>query len=227
MRAALVIAAAALAGSAYVLYAKQREAASAAEDSSEYSTQEYDLGVFGELANEAAQETAELIDSLTGGTMKLSAMARVTGGDVANPNVQAFLRVIRRGEGTGGENGYRTLFGGGLFSSFAAHPDTLIVKSGYRSTAAGAYQFLTSTWNETARAMGLADFSPASQDRGAVGRIAARGALDDVKAGRFESAIRKCAKEWASLPYSPYGQPTISMSVASSVFAQAGGVVSA
>jgi len=28
-----------------------------------------------------------------------------------------------------------------------------------------------------------------------------------VKAGRFDAAVAKCAKEWASLPGSPYGQP--------------------
>lgn len=225
MRPALVLASAMLAGAAYVLYARGKDA-SAPEEGADSQGEDFDLGMF-DVASDAAEQAASLFDSLTGGTMKLSAMSRVTTADVLNQNVQAFLRVIRRGEGTSGENGYRMLFGGGLFSSYASHPDTLVIRSGYRSTAAGAYQFLTSTWKETARAMGLADFSPASQDRGAVGRIAARGALDDVVAGRFDAAIKKCAKEWASLPYSPYGQPTISMSVASQVFAQAGGVVSA
>ena len=168
--------------------------------------------------------TAEIIDQLTGGAMKLSAMAQVTASDVGNRNVQAFLRVIRRGEGTSDDAGYRRMFGGELFASYADHPRKLIVKNGYRSTAAGAYQALSSTWDETARIMGLRDFSPSSQDRFGVGRIAARGALDDVKAGRFAVAINKVAKEWASLPGSTYGQPTISMSVAASVFASSGGV---
>lgn len=178
-----------------------------------------------DVVSDAAQETIEILDQFTGGTMKLSAMSKVTGADVANGNVQAFLRVIRRGEGTSGDIGYRTIFGGSTFASYADHPRIKISKGIYTSTAAGAYQALASTWDETRRIMGLADFSPASQDLFAVGRIAARGALDDVKAGRLDTAIKKCAKEWASLPYSPYGQPVISMATAASVFSSNGGVV--
>ena len=73
--------------------------------------------------------------------------------------------------------------------------------------------------------MGLRDFSPASQDLFAVGRIAARGALDDVLAGRFEKAIKKVANEWASMPFSPYGQPTISLSKAEGIYTDNGGYV--
>jgi muramidase (phage lysozyme) len=170
-----------------------------------------------------AGSASELWDEFTGAILGISSMKKVTAADVAHPNVQAFLRVIRRGEGTAGENGYRTLFGGGLFTGYADHPRVKVSKSGYTSTAAGAYQFLSSTWDETARVMGLPDFTPASQDRGAVGRIMYRGALDDVKAGRFEQAIKKVAREWASMPGSPYGQPVISMATALSVYSTAGG----
>lgn len=135
------------------------------------------------------------------------------------PNVQAFLRMIRAGEGTAGANGYRTLFGGQLFSGYDDHPRITVTAGGYTSTAAGAYQILSRTWD----GLGLADFSPASQDLAAVMLIRRRGALADVLAGRIERAILKCAKEWASLPGSTYGQPTISLSRALSVYAQAGG----
>ncbi len=219
MRTALIASALLLTAAGVVAYRQRQEAAS-----------ENDQGEAEEITDyftDAAQEAAQVIDGFTGGTMKLSAMAQVRESDVADRNVQAFLRVIRRGEGTSDEAGYRRIFGGTMFNSFAQHPNIKITKSGYTSTAAGAFQFLKSTWDETARLMGLIDFSPASQERGAVGRIAARGALEDVKAGRFESAIRKCAKEWASLPFSPYGQPTISLSTAAQVYASAGGVVTA
>jgi muramidase (phage lysozyme) len=166
---------------------------------------------------------ATAVDAITGGVMKLSAMAGVSAADLQNRNVQAFLRVIRKGEGTGDAGGYSRLFGGGTFASYSNHPGITVRASGYVSTAAGAYQFLSSTWAETARIMGLSSFAPAAQDMGAVGRIAARGALADVKAGRFEQAIRKCAREWASLPFSPYGQPVLSMDTARAVFAAAGG----
>lgn len=169
------------------------------------------------------EEAAQELDEWTGGVMKLSEMAKVTAAHVAHPNVQAFLRVIRRGEGTSDEGGYSRLFGGERFAGFADHPRRLVVKGAYKSTAAGAYQALESTWDETRQVMGLPNFTPSMQDRFAVGRIAARGALADVIAGRFEAAVRKCAKEWASLPFSPYGQPTISMATATSVYAAAGG----
>lgn len=155
--------------------------------------------------------------------LRLSKMRDVRAEMLSLQNVAALLRVIRAGEGTSDAGGYRRLFGGGTFSSFADHPRVKVTKSGYTSTAAGAYQFLSSTWDETARIMGLSDFSPASQDLAALGRIAARGALDDAIAGRLESALRKISREWASLPGSPYGQPTISLARAQQVFADAGG----
>lgn len=170
------------------------------------------------------EDAATAVDQITGGVMTLSAMSRVTAYDLQDRNVQAFLRVIRRGEGTADDGGYKRIFGGGTFTSFADHPRVLVVKSGYRSTAAGAYQFIQSTWDQTRKVMKLPDFSPASQDKGAVGLIAMRGALADVKAGRLEAAIRKCGLEWASLPFSPYGQPVISMDTARKVFASAGGM---
>lgn len=186
------------------------------------------LGNAGDILNTAAQGTAEFLEVATMGILKLSNMRTVTAADVQNRNVQAFLQVLRNGEGTAGPNGYRTLFGGGLFDSFAQHPNIKVTRTmggrALTSTAAGAYQFLKSTWDETARIMGLRDFSPAAQDLGAVGRIAARGALDDVKAGRFDVAIQKVAKEWASMPGSPYGQPVISLTRARGIYANAGGV---
>ena len=148
---------------------------------------------------------------------------------LADPNLQAFLRVIRAGEGTADDDGYRRHFGGELFESFADHPRRAITKGmagkSYTSTAAGAYQFLQGTWDECASSMGLGDFSPASQDLAAVYLIDRRGALADVLAGRIEAAIARCAKEWASLPGSPYGQPTRSLAQALATYAEWGGVL--
>lgn len=163
-----------------------------------------------------------------GGDLRLSRMRDVRPAMLSDANVQAMLRVIRTGEGTADAAGYRRIVGGGLFDSYADHPR--VVRSGtfangttWRSSAAGAYQFIESTWDETRRLMGLPDFSPASQDLAALGRIAARGALADVIEGRFDVAVRKLAREWASLPGSPYGQPTISAERARAIYAAAGG----
>lgn len=146
---------------------------------------------------------------------------------VSDPNVQAFLLLIRTGEGTAGPNGYRMKFGGSLFNDYADHPPGSVTASGYTSSAAGAYQILTGTWGEMQAMYSLPDFSPASQDVAAVGLIKRRGALADVLAGRFAAAIAKCNKEWASLPGSPYGQPTLTLARALQVVADNGGTVTA
>lgn len=141
------------------------------------------------------------------------------------PNVQAFLRVIRAGETTQDDRAYRMMFGGALAAGLDAHPNKIVTANGYTSTAAGAYQFLTRTWNECVQALNLKDFSPASQDLAAVFLIRRRGALDDVVAGRLDEAVAKCNREWASLPGSPYGQPTRTMQQALAVYRQYGGVL--
>lgn len=128
-----------------------------------------------------------------------------------HPNVKAFLRAIRLGEGTSGEDGYRILVGGGTFPAPPwVHPQKRVYLPRYNvySTAAGAYQFLSRTWAEMADKYGLEDFDPGNQDLAAIGLIARRGALQDVLEGRIETAIEKCRLEWASLPGSPYGQRT-------------------
>ena len=142
-------------------------------------------------------------------------------------NVRAFLRMLRHGEGTAGDDGYRTQFGGGLFDSFADHPRQAITRKlggkPITSTAAGAYQFLSRTWDGLVKQYGFADFGPKNQDLGAVALIAGRGALADVVAGRFEQAVIKCNREWSSLPGSPYGQPVVTMARARTEYEAHGG----
>jgi muramidase (phage lysozyme) len=136
----------------------------------------------------------------------------------SSANLRAFLRMLRVGEGTPDEDGYRRMFAGRLTDSFADHPRIAVTaKLGGKpitSTAAGAYQFLSRTWDECAKALELPDFSPASQDVAAVFLIRRRKALPDVLAGRIERAIELCNCEWASLPGSPYGQPVRTMAQA-------------
>jgi len=139
-------------------------------------------------------------------------------------NLQAFFTLIRTGEGTLGVNGYRTLYGGKLFDSFDDHPRVKVKAGKWTSSAAGAYQILQKTWDGlVAKHKELTSFSPENQDKAAVLLIKGRGAYADVLAGRFETAIRKCNKEWASLPLSPYGQPTLTMDRALKIIAEAGG----
>jgi muramidase (phage lysozyme) len=124
-----------------------------------------------------------------------------------NPQVQTILNLIAETEGTT-KHGYATQFGGGKIASLDDHPRTLhAFGKGQKTSAAGRYQFLSRTWDEEAKQLGLTDFSPLSQDLAAINRIAKRGALDDVIKGDFKAAIGKLGKEWASLPSSPYDQP--------------------
>lgn len=136
-------------------------------------------------------------------------------------NVIAFLRVIRAGETSQDDDAYRMLYGGELIADLSDHPRKRITKKlggkSITSTAAGAYQFLSRTWDECKKALEITDFSPRSQDIAAVYLINRRGALDDVIDGRLDAAVRKCAREWASLPGSPYGQPTKTMQQALSL----------
>ena len=125
-----------------------------------------------------------------------------------HPNVSAFLALIKYTEGAG----YQTLFGGERFTSFDDHPRRAITRTmggkPITSTAAGAYQFLSRTWDECANACGLTDFSPLAQDIAALYLIDRRRALNAVLEGDWKTALERCNREWASLPGSPYGQPT-------------------
>ena len=170
------------------------------------------------LLDEAAALWDDITD-ISGGVMSLT----------EQKNVAAFLKMIRTAEGTAGPNGYRTLVGGRLFDSYAEHPRTLVtITSNGRqitSSAAGAYQILTRTWAGVKGKLMLTDFTPASQDRAAVELIRQRGALADVRAGRFGDALTKCRKEWASLPGAGYGQPEKSVGALFAAYVQAGGSV--
>jgi len=139
------------------------------------------------------------------------------------PNVRAMLAVIRACEGTAGPNGYSTLYGGGLFSSFEAHPGIAVTAGRYTSTAAGAYQFLKRTWNEIRDQYNFPSFEPEWQDAGAVGLLIRRGALQLVRDGAVDAAIDLINDEWASLPGAPYGQPTRTLAFVRKTYADAGG----
>ena len=144
-----------------------------------------------------------------------------------HPNVRAFLKAIRLGEGTSDEEGYYRIVGGGTFKDDSQHPNVRIWIDRYKvwSTAAGAYQIINRTWRGLLKQYDFPDFSPECQDEAAVALIAGRKALDDVKEGRFARAVEKCADEWASLPGSDAGQRTESFDAVLAVYLANGGTV--
>lgn len=173
-------------------------------------------------AGEPDQTTSVVDDLIVTMTPSTYAPAGVPE-DQAARNVSAFLDTIAYSEGTSGSNGYRMLFGGGLFDSYADHPRKYIPFRNTTTSAAGRYQILARTWDVLRVRLGLGDFSPESQDAAAVELIRERGALNDVKAGRLVAAIRKCAPVWASLPGAGYNQPERRISQLQTAFSDAGG----
>lgn len=175
------------------------------------------------------QETSTLEDVLV--TVDPSTY---TGADVdeqtMDKNTMAFLDMIAYAEGTGDR--YNILFGGGTFDSYADHPRQLFSFTNSRgetlkTSAAGRYQFLARTWDGLRSKLDLPDFGPDSQDLGAIELIRQRGALNDVRAGRLQSAVAKCAPVWASLPGAGYAQPERSLSRLQTAFENSGGTVTA
>ena len=142
-----------------------------------------------------------------------------------HPNVIAFLKAIRLGEGTTDEAGYYRIVGGRMFTDDSHHPNIAVFVRAYAvySTAAGAYQIIRPTWDALVKQYGFPDFSPECQDEAAVALIAGRKALEDVKAGRFDDAVRKCSLEWASLPGSQAGQRTEDITAVRKVYEDNGG----
>jgi muramidase (phage lysozyme) len=130
------------------------------------------------------------------------------------PKRKALLDTIRFAEGTwteGEEEGYRMLYGGQLFKNLKRHPE-ITVRRRYTSAAAGAYQFLPTTWHSVARQLQLKSFEPHNQDQAALHLIKRRGALQQFDhSGLTTEVMAKLAPEWSSLPSwnggSYYGQP--------------------
>lgn len=153
-----------------------------------------------------------------------------------SPNLKAFLATIRYAEGTAASDGYRTIYTGAKFNSFDSHPTLRkCANAGGRqlcSDAAGAYQFLSSTWNATAKRIGAKDFSPKNQDLGAIDLVKNAGALPDIEAGNFEAAVHKVSPIWASLPnksgasfYAHTGQSARPIDKLRKIYLQAGGQI--
>lgn len=156
---------------------------------------------------------------------------------MGNQNTTAFLSLIEFSEGTNrASDPYRACYGyKHTVKDMSDHPaatgewkgeplDNLGPQyKGLVSTAAGRYQFILPTWRMCKRALGLIDFSPASQDKAAIYLITKRGALDEVERGDIAAAINLCRQEWASLPGAGYGQPERKLAQLVDVFTNAGG----
>lgn len=114
------------------------------------------------------------------------------------PEIRAWLDTIAWAEGAD----YDVQFSGSRFSGFADHPRQIRRANGLASDAAGRYQFLSTTWDK----LGLPDFTPENQDKGAVMLIARIGALAYAEQGEagVDQTLERISHEWASLPPQRY-----------------------
>lgn len=150
-------------------------------------------------------------------------VAKVQGVDLEEARVRAFMRMLRVGEGTVGERGYETIFGGQSFreapynKDFSDHPNIHMPFGDQTSTAAGGYQVLYKVWKEFEayrQKYGINDFTPLSQDYFAIVILKHKRSTgwNKLLLGDIENAIQSpYSWEWASLPPGRYGQPNKSM----------------
>lgn len=156
-------------------------------------------------------------------------MPRISAADAGGQNVVAFLDALKHSEGTAdkGDDGYNVIVGGDLFSDYSRHPDIRVWIPRYNvsSTAAGAYQLIFRTWGALQSQLQLPDFSPLSQDKACIELVKQHGALQVLQAGKFQSTVYRCAREWASLPGSTAGQRVQAMDDLVEWYQQAGGEI--
>jgi muramidase (phage lysozyme) len=166
---------------------------------------------------------------------QIEGMMMNTSDALANPNVAAFLATIKHYESNGD---YSVLYGGSHFYDYSTHPDIKVpfhnpLRASHAdgtpndwSTAAGAYQINYPTWKVWSVLPGTSsDFSPAAQDALAVAALRLLGALPDVVAGNFASAIDKVSSTWASMPGSKAQQNPAAFASVENTYQQFGGHV--
>ena len=175
-------------------------------------------GLQAERSSERLQQKRRVVNALepqrSVSTSRTAASGQTASHYTIPPERRALLNTIRYAEGTwknGRDLGYRILYGGGQFEDLSRHPERVVVKR-YSSAAAGAYQFLPTTWQEVAQRLELPSFAPEHQDQAALHLVKKRGALQEIdRNGLTKAAMNRLAPEWASFPthagQSAYGQP--------------------
>lgn len=145
--------------------------------------------------------------------------------------INAFIRMIYQLESNGR---YDSLVGGRFFTDYSHHPAQLGYKSpagwttnaagtnyynpAMNSSAAGAGQFIYGTWDGLRNALGLPDFTPASQDAAMQLLLQQIGAIDAITNDDIDGALRLASAQWASLPYATAGQHPKSLAVAMNTY---------
>ena len=114
-----------------------------------------------------------------------------------------WLKLISWSEGTYSNDQiqYNIMFTGKRFSSYHDHPRQLNSTNGLSSDAAGAYQYLSTTWDSIAQELNFPSFLPHYQDQGALYLIDQAGVLNEIDNCKFNpTIIDKLSPIWAGLP---------------------------
>ena len=140
------------------------------------------------------------------------------GGD---PYLRALMRTISAGESNTADP-YRLLYGGQRVKDLSVHPDQCVTivngpNRGNCTTAAGRYQFLTTTWEQEARnyhpnrpswyeVWERPSFEPIYQDEVVYGWLADTSAWNidiaaQLRAGDIDTVLRVLSGTWTSLGY--------------------------
>lgn len=126
-----------------------------------------------------------------------------------SPVARALLETIAGPESAGD---YNVIYGGSQFDSYADHPRQYVTitsgpNKGKKSSAAGKYQFLGSTWDDIAERYDIPDFSPANQDLAAwylakeeYRRDTGRDLEADLQAGDLSRVPASLRNQWTSMP---------------------------
>lgn len=119
-----------------------------------------------------------------------------------NSNLSAFLAMLRKFESN---DNYRAWVYGGEFSDMSDHPiatgekQYMVRPDGRKTSAAGAYQIVYSTWVDRKGKAAYGDFTPTSQDQFAIDYITDLGALPYINEGLFSDAVSRLSSVWESL----------------------------
>jgi muramidase (phage lysozyme) len=131
-----------------------------------------------------------------------------TASDQIPPEGRALLDTIAGTESPG----YDVIYGGRRFTDFSRHPDIAVPitrgpNKGGRTTAAGRYQFVFSTWKDQQGQLNLPDFSPPSQDEAGwhlaqqvYQEVERRNLLSDLENGKIQPVGPALSGTWTSLP---------------------------
>lgn len=122
----------------------------------------------------------------------------------SSPTLRQFLNLIGWAEGAD----YNIGWGKRIIPNLAWHPynqrqfriNDPVTGRPSTTSVAGKYQFQRGTWDEAAKALGLKDFSPASQDLAAVwlldNRGKGNGQLQNVLQGNVATAVERLKPVW-------------------------------